>query len=168
MKNKVLFFMAISFVAVMAMKSGALAGVEPSPFNDLVPLIEDFEAEIAKANENFGRFENSKSMNLYVNTSIPAMQNLVKHMKEKAGIIGDCGNKTKIKNESEKAGVIGDCGMQIKINIPALRIGAVDQRVDQELANDAAVINGDVLAKKPVRQLVAFPEIRHIPPHSID
>lgn len=115
MKNTNWSLMVFFFIAIIIIANGAFAGVEPSPFNELMPLIKNFRTEIAKANENFGRFDSSRGMNLYINNTIPEMQNIVKDMSSKAGVIGDCGNKVKLKNESEQAGVIGDCGMQTKM-----------------------------------------------------
>jgi hypothetical protein len=102
MKNKHWFLMVFFFIAIMIIANGALAGVEPSPFNVLIPLVKDFRTEITKANENFGRFDNSRGMHLYINTSIPAMQNLVKSMSSKAGVIGDRGMKIEMKGYIQK------------------------------------------------------------------
>lgn len=100
MKNKRWFVAILAFVAVAVMAHGALAGVEPSPFKDLLPLVKDFRTEIATAHNKVEHFNLSKGRDLYALTavckSIPAMQGLAKDMSAKAGIIGDTGIKAKM------------------------------------------------------------------------
>ena len=107
------WFVGILVFAVVALTAhGALAGVEPSPFKlkDFAPLVKDFRAEIANAHEKLKGVELTREMDLkkvnYVSNSIPAMQGLVKDMSTKAGIIGDCGIKTKFEGYIQSLGNI--------------------------------------------------------------
>jgi hypothetical protein len=62
--------------------------------------VKNFRTEIATAHNKMEGFDLSKGRDLYVMTvgckSIPAMQDLVEDMSNKAGIIGDTGMRTKM------------------------------------------------------------------------
>jgi len=58
--------------------------------------------------------------------------------------------------------------VQIQEDVAALRVGAMHQRVDQQLAYHHLVESGHVLAIQAIRQFVTFAEIRDFQPDGLN
>jgi len=146
-------------VAVLSATCG-FAGVEPSPFSPqaklLLPAIQDFKTEIAKARGKVNSFDADKGKDLQVLTftknSVPAMLEMQGSMK---GIIDDnkspktrgVVNSLKAKNNALKSILEGQ---QDNADDPKAATEALNQ-LNRILKEMEAIINRE-LAKTPVNQ----------------
>jgi hypothetical protein len=124
------WFFAMPLLALIALMTNiSMAGVEPSPFDDLLPIIKDFRAEIAKAEKKVERFDLSAGRDLVMIThtrvSVPTMMGLAKDMSSKVGVIGDSGTKVEVGDASSKAGIIGDSGTKTGIKDRSNKTGII-------------------------------------------
>jgi hypothetical protein len=58
--------------------------------------------------------------------------------------------------------------VQVQVKVASLRVGPVDERVHEQLANDELVVGRELRAQHAVGQLIALAEVRHFVPDRVD